>query len=329
MERTSGSKYKFSIIIPMYNAEKYIANCLDSILNSDLPKGKYEVIIVNDGSEDNSTKIAQEYCEKNLNFTYFTQENQGQSVARNYGINKAKGEYIWFVDADDIVCSELGYIYEFLDRTKDIDVIKTKIKTFEEGQLVEYTQEDGSYTHKSGRDMLLSGYHPSSVCNMIVRKSLLIDNDLYFIPGITSQDTEFSHRLYAYATHIYTFKYITYLYLRNSASTTGSKDIKKVLKRELSNITISKSFYDFSQKIKNQDIELSSLFIKKSNNILLGLLHSMISKQRERKGTGINKKVLNEMKLQKVYPLRGNYNSFKKMLIVKLLNIEFLLKMII
>ena len=84
---------KLSIIIPMYNAEKYIVDCLDSILKSDLPKGEYEVIIVNDGSKDKGPEIAQVYVSKHENFRYLTQENQGQSVARNYGIKEARGEY--------------------------------------------------------------------------------------------------------------------------------------------------------------------------------------------------------------------------------------------
>ena len=65
---------KLSVIIPMYNSEKYIANCLDSILNSDLPQDAYEVIIVNDGSVDSGPQIAQEYVSKHNNFTFLTQE---------------------------------------------------------------------------------------------------------------------------------------------------------------------------------------------------------------------------------------------------------------
>lgn len=322
-------KYKLSIIIPMYNAEKYIVNCLDSILKSDLPNGEYEVIIVNDGSKDKSPEIAQGYVSKHNNFIYLTQENQGQSVARNNGIEKAHGEYLWCIDSDDMVTHDLNFIYSFLKNHHDADIIKTVIETFEEGQPVKYTQRDGNYTHKSGRDLLLSGYHPSSVCNMIVRKSLLIENNLRFIPGITSQDTELSHRIYTFAKSVYTFNYVTYLYLHNSFSTTQSKDPKKVLRKDLSNITISKSFHDFSQMLQLQDPELSVFFVNQSNSILLGLLLFMIHKKKERRGTNINHTVLEELKKQGVYPLKGKFDSIKKAVVVKFLNSEFVLKRLI
>ena len=85
---------KLSIIIPLYNAGKYIVKCLDSIQTSDLNIHDYEVIIVNDGSTDDGPEMAQRYAKEHENFFYYTQENQGQSVARNYGIHEANGKYI-------------------------------------------------------------------------------------------------------------------------------------------------------------------------------------------------------------------------------------------
>jgi len=313
----------------MYNAEKYIENCLDSILNSDLPKGEYEVLIINDGSEDKGPEIAMRYANKHDNFTYLTQENQGQSVARNYGIKECKGEYVWFVDSDDVVCSDLQFIYNFLKKEDNIDIIKTKILTFEEGQAAKYTQLDGTYTLQSGRELLLNNFHPSSVCNMIVKKSILIENNLYFIPGITSQDTELSHRIYTFAKKIYTFNYITYLYLHNSNSTTQSKEVNKIIKRDLSNITISKSFRSFSSSIKNKDPELSEYFLKQSSNVILGILLNMIRKRKERKGTSINMTILNCMKEQNVYPIKLHFTSIKKKFFVRFINNESFLRMLI
>lgn len=313
----------------MYNAEKYIGNCLDSILNSDLPKGEYEVIIINDGSKDNGPKIAQDYCAKHESFVYLTQDNQGQSVARNVGFERARGEYLWCVDSDDMLVHDLLFIFAFLKSHPDADVIKTVIKTFHEGQPVNYTQLDGNYIHKTGREMLLSGYHPQSLCNMIVRKSIIIENNLRLIPGIVSEDTELSHKVYSFAKSVYTFDYITYLYLYNPLSTNNFKDINRMLRGGMSDITISKSFASFSKSLQNADSELAKIFYDRSNNILLGLLLSMIRKRRERGGTGINQKVLEEMKMRGVYPIKGKYDSIKKIVVVKLLNIEFVLRQLI
>ena len=109
-------KYKLSIIIPMYNAEKYIGICLDSILDSNLLKEEYEIVIVNDGSQDKSSEIAQDYASRYSNVAYLTQENQGQSTARNYGIKSCQGEYVWCVDADDkLISAQLPKLIDALD----------------------------------------------------------------------------------------------------------------------------------------------------------------------------------------------------------------------
>ncbi len=90
-----------TIIIPLYNKEKYIYKCLNSILLQSY--GFYEVLIIDDGSTDNSAKVCEEFCSKDKRFKYFSKENGGVSSARNLGIEKAKYDYIVFVDADDYI----------------------------------------------------------------------------------------------------------------------------------------------------------------------------------------------------------------------------------
>lgn len=96
---------KYSVIIPIYNAEKTLRRCLDSLLpqlNNDI-----EVLLINDGSIDKSSEICKAYVEKNSCFKYFEQENAGVSSARNLGIDKANGEYILFIDSDDYVSNDM------------------------------------------------------------------------------------------------------------------------------------------------------------------------------------------------------------------------------
>ncbi len=90
---------KFSIIVPVYNVEKYLKECLDSIVNQTF--GDFEIICINDESTDRSLDILKEYSEHDSRFVVISQKNQGQGVARNKGINLAKGEYVLFVDPDD------------------------------------------------------------------------------------------------------------------------------------------------------------------------------------------------------------------------------------
>lgn len=95
---------KISVIIPVYNAEKYLAETLDSVLNQTFTD--FEVIAVNDGSTDNSLNILNEYGNKDSRIKIFSNSNSGVSTARNTGIEKASGEYICFIDADDLIASE-------------------------------------------------------------------------------------------------------------------------------------------------------------------------------------------------------------------------------
>ena len=92
---------KLSIIIPVYNVEPYIAKCLDSCLHQDIPTDEYEIIVVNDGSPDNSVVIVKDYMQRYLNVRLVNRDNGGLSAARNTGLKEAKGEYVWFVDSDD------------------------------------------------------------------------------------------------------------------------------------------------------------------------------------------------------------------------------------
>lgn len=117
-----------SIIIPVYNCQDYLKRCLDSVFAQEYKN--YEVICIDDGSTDNSTQIAKEY-----DVRYYYQENGGQAVARNKGIELAKGEWLCFVDSDDAI--EPDYLSKMYEATKsDIDIVVCRIKRI---------NEDGSY----------------------------------------------------------------------------------------------------------------------------------------------------------------------------------------
>src|SRR5690554_3713943 len=92
---------KISLIIPVYNVEKYLEKCLNSCMNQDISEEEYEIIIVNDGTKDSSLSIALKFEQKYKNIKVYSQENQGLSAARNKGLSLAKGEYVWFIDSDD------------------------------------------------------------------------------------------------------------------------------------------------------------------------------------------------------------------------------------
>lgn len=117
---------RFSIIIPVYNVEKYILECLSSVLNQTF--SDYEIILVDDGSTDSSGEICDEYASKYSNIHVYHQANQGQSAARNMGVRQAQGEYIWFVDSDDLIIKKdaLELLKEKVDNEPDLIVFGWK-----------------------------------------------------------------------------------------------------------------------------------------------------------------------------------------------------------
>lgn len=321
---------KLSIIIPMYNAEKYIADCLDSILKSDLPKGEYEVIIVNDGSKDKGPEIAQDYVSKHENFRYLTQENQGQSVARNYGIEEAQGEYIWCVDSDDKTDNKvLTDILHELNTHSELDILAFQLKQItESGDFISYECTQQSVKHNTvmkGREAILSGYMPSSVCALAIRKRLLMDNKLSFKKGITQQDVELSYQLFAYADNVYFSEHRPYLYIHHENSTSKSTDPKKRIKYESDKAEIIMSFRKLALSFEKTDPELSQGIRKYSDGALFGCVYNLYKNRKVWKSLGVNKAVIQKLKDSQLYPLKGPFDSWKKKLAAMFLNREWLI----
>ena len=128
-----------SIIIPVYNVEKYLRQCLDSVVNQTC--NNFEVICVNDGSTDKSFEILQEYEKKHSNFRIYTQENKGLGTTRNVGVGYATGDYLYFLDSDDYM--ELTLIEEvtkIITENPNIDIIKLKGSAFDcvTGERIDY-----------------------------------------------------------------------------------------------------------------------------------------------------------------------------------------------
>ena len=320
-----------SIIIPMYNAEKYIEECLDSILNSNLPKKLYELVIVNDGSKDKSPEIAQNYAAKYSNVTYLTQENQGQSTARNYGIKTCKGEYVWCVDADDKVISEqLPKIIEALDEYKNLDILAIQLQNVTEGgQYLDVECSQPTLEHNkvlSGVEAVLSGYNPSSICALITKKQLFIDNNIFFVKGITHQDVELTYRLMPCATNVVFSDITPYLYIYHPNSTSKSMVPEKKIKYIKDDIYIINSFRRLALSFKDINPQLYSVIFNRSQNVLFGLVYSLYKNKKEWGKLGINSVIIEELKKNQLYPIKGEFDSIKKNIFARMfLNFEFMI----
>ena len=124
---------KLTILISLYNKEKYIERCLKSLIEQDVSPNMYEIIIVDDGSKDSGGLIVQNYAKKHQNIKLISQLNQGASAARNRGLEAASGDYLYFLDADDYLNTNvLNYLLE-LGEQNDLEILEFNTKQIIEG----------------------------------------------------------------------------------------------------------------------------------------------------------------------------------------------------
>ena len=213
---------KISIIVPVYNVEKYLEKCLDSLVNQTLED--IEIRVVNDGTKDASQKIIDKYVKKYpKKVKGYIKENGGLSSARNYGIKKAKGEYIAFVDSDDYV--ELD-MYEkmynkAINNNFDIVVCDT-IEVDENNYNKVYKKSNLNYSNNNIKNYLIS---PPMACTRLY-KSFIFD-DLSFKEGIFYEDLELTPLLVLKTYNIGFVEEGLYFYLQRSGSIMKQKSFNK------------------------------------------------------------------------------------------------------
>lgn len=156
---------KVSVIVPVYNVEKYLRKCLDSIINQTLKD--IEIIVVNDGTKDNSQDIIDEYTKKYKNIKGYIKENGGLSSARNYGIKRAVGEYISFIDSDDYIKDDM--LEKMYNKAKkdDLDIVVCdSIEIYEDGREV-YKKANMHYSDNEVNNFIIA---PPMACCRIYKK---------------------------------------------------------------------------------------------------------------------------------------------------------------
>ena len=205
---------KLCFIIPMYNAEKVIERTLRSILNANLPRDFYEVIVVDDGSTDASLDVVKGLMHLFSDLKTIVQDNGGSSKARNAGLRESLAEYVWFVDADDMLEKDISFIPQLMDAHPSVDIFSfTYNWVSESGQHVGYGQLQKKVRHEielSGRTAIFQGYQPGSVCGLIIKRTFLTNNDLQFKEGITQQDVELTCRMFARAKIVFFSSKVVY-----------------------------------------------------------------------------------------------------------------------
>lgn len=218
---------KLSIIIPVYNVEKYIEKCLLSIYCQGGPDDWFEVIVVNDGTPDNSMDIVYRFS-NHTNLSIIEQKNLGLSVARNVGLSVAKGEYVWFVDSDDwLLEGSFKKIMQTVDLYPEVEVISTILENhFEESGIIE-NEYQLDILSLVGKDYLKNGCRQGASQRFIIKKKFLEKYSLCFEPSILHEDALFGYKMLYLAHSVMIIDKPLYAYrIRTSGSIMSSITIK-------------------------------------------------------------------------------------------------------
>ena len=250
---------KISVIIPVYNTEKYIEKCLESLAKQTMQD--FEVIIVNDGSTDNSKKVIKDYMKsRKLNIKYLEKENGGLASARNYGVEKALGKYISFLDSDDYLDENLfSELEKYMD--KNIDLIKFKMKTVdEEGNVIE--KLDGPvFNVCSGEEgykkLCTTDKYMDPACIYLYRREFFVENNFKYKLRY-HEDFGLTSLIIIQAKTFVSTKIFGYNYLQTEESLTRGKDYKKDVDRAKdmlahydNMITLIDAYYNISDETKD------------------------------------------------------------------------------
>lgn len=222
-----------SIIIPVYNLKKYIAKCLLSCIYQHVNTLKVEIIVVDDGSIDGSIEVIKEFQEKFNFIKLLSKKNGGASSARNLGVNHASGEYIWFVDGDDNINPESFRIIEsHFAGNNGIDLLFINYNYVDEkGNVLKtsFIPISQILNPCSGKEFFVKRTSDFVMpWRYIIRKNFVVDNNLFFIEGITFEDDEWAPRLLFYAKKIQFIDEVIYYYLAREGSLMSSFTPSKI-----------------------------------------------------------------------------------------------------
>lgn len=238
-----------SIIIPVYNVEAYLSQCIESVINQTYKN--LEIILVDDGSTDNSGMICDEYALKDDRIKVIHKENAGQSSARNIGINQSNGSFIYCLDSDDYITENAIEMLFNKAKSEDADIVFFEAFSFcDSGELSKQTyQRNRQYKTSSGIEMFdslsINKEFRVSVPLFFIKKSLLADNNLEFKNGVIYEDMLYAFQLFVYAGRVSHCHESLYFRRYRSNSTMTSK---KTVKNFESSICVFKEILDFSKK---------------------------------------------------------------------------------
>lgn len=307
-----------SVIVPVYNTEKYLRKCLDSLIHLE----DTEIIIINDGSTDSSETIIKEYINKYANIVYYKKENTGIADTRNFGIERSTGNYILFVDSDDYIEPDL--VSRLNSYMKDnVDVIKFKLKRVDEnGNVLE--KIDGALFGKQSGEDAFSALYPTDVlldspCVYLFRLEYLKQNNFRFDTEVLyHEDFGLIPLIVIKAKSVVSIDFYGYNYVQSTNSITRNENYSKTVRK------MEDALKQYDKMIK----EIENYFIGKraKENIKIYYTNAIILKLKELKDVEQNQ-FIQEIKNRKMIQ-NIKVRDFKQLIkrILLSINIKLYLK---
>lgn len=257
-----------SIVIPCYNTGSFLPKILNELIKQEFVKKRIEIILVNDGSSDNTSQIAQSFVEKYpYSIKLIEKENEGVSVARNVGIENSKGKYIVFLDSDDLLNDDTLDYYINILSTVEADLFVFGYELIKDGHV------EKVYQTKIGDKKLCSKEEfeklfffkkvPAHICGCIFKRNFIVDNSIFFTKGRKiGEDMEFIIKAIFNSKSVYYDNRICYLYcLRDNSAMAGYKKYNHSDSLECQSSLIEQ--YGIKENVRYYNYWLCYLYISK------------------------------------------------------------------
>lgn len=312
---------KLSIIIALYNTEIYIEKCIRSIyINNNLSNDSFEVIVINDGSTDNSKSIVEQMMKEYSNIQLINKENGGQSTARNIGFNLAKGEYFFCLDSDDSINAKELSKALFYCISNNLDVLPVYYQVYDQNHKLLTRKKADNYpiiNKAIDGGIFMSNYTISgSMWRYFYKTSLLKQHNLKLTEGIFHEDEEFVIKFLSYSKKISYKRHLVYNHVIRDNSTVNKKEKKHRLKLLDDLIVVVNQLTLHRSNFKEYSLNYIGIS-KKIEQLIISIFLRM-----KEDNLNYDERMSFKIKLQSInmYPIRIKYLGFKFKIVSFLLN---------
>ncbi len=298
-----------SFVIPVYNTGAYLQRCIDSILLQDVDNGAYEIIIINDGSTDNSEAIIDELALNNTYIKVIRSANEGLGASRNKGIRQSRGKYIFFLDPDDYILP--GSLNRLMDiaQAGDSDIIGFNWQeAYPDGKILSKKRKNIKYNDPvTGAEYLSKHNLSAGVCFYLYSGSLLRDTPIWMPEGIFHEDEFFLPVVFTFARQILFIEHLVYVYYQRPDSVTNRNDSEFVQIKTNDSIWVLDELSSFLHKenlgqLQRKGIKRKITFL--TVDIIINLIRFQVDEN-------IIIQTLDKLKKRKLYPLASKPYGWK------------------